>query len=196
MALLSLSGRPSFSQQRNKTEISPPGSELPKVVQTGVYSNSNYSYTIEIPAGLAGILDAPPSPNHGILIKLSKKAENPERSMAIFAYYDAAELGSAEKIAQQDMSRFNETSKTAVIQSETKMTLQGLEGVHTVANYDETQSRKHMVRESIILLRHSPKHEVGIEYDLRLESTAEDYPRDAEQFRAFFRSFRLLPLTN
>ena len=155
------------------------------------YSNPDYRYSVRVPDGFVGIRGAPPfTDHHGILILLSQQSEKPERALSVHAKHDALRLGSIEAIADRELQYFRKRQKF-LLQSKTSSTLQGLGAIHMKWVYRDSETGAEMIHEQITMLRPA---EPGIVYRLALESTAQQYAKDAMTFKMLVESFKLLPM--
>jgi hypothetical protein len=65
----------------------------------GLYANAEYGFSVRLANGVAGEMDAPPLPNHGIRIALGK-----DRAIEISGEFDAALLGSSRAFIDAELS--------------------------------------------------------------------------------------------
>jgi hypothetical protein len=168
------------------------GAKVATTTYKGTYSNPNYWYSVRIPANLVARGAAASAPNHGITISLSGRLETPERFMSVYAYYDAAQLGSVEKIVEREIADFRKDNKDVLVESSKHETVEGLRAVHRVLKYKDSTGQA-MVREDITILR-TRRGQPGIEYDIALQTTSWKYRTDVVQFTELLQTFRLDPL--
>jgi hypothetical protein len=162
----------------------------------GVYQNSAYGYSVEIPAGMVGVGPTPPAPQHGFGIDLDRPRSTGWMSAPGFPnsyiYADGScnsmEYRGAGDAVKSYLSFLREKGEHVRVLSRTKTSLGGLPAVRAVARY--VKGGEEMVSDQVVAVG----GEAGAVFTLSLSTPLAKYERDRPALEAMRESWCLQPV--
>ena len=166
----------------------------------GRYENYAYGYSVEIPAGMAGVGSTPPAPQHGFGIDLDRPlsiawmrgTEFPKSYLYVDGSYNSLEWERLDDAVNANLNVLREDGRDVRVRFRHGTTLGVLPAVRVVAHYE--QDGVEMVNDEIVAFRTETGGQVSVVYTLALSTPLSKYERDRPVLDAVRLSWCLQPI--
>ena len=151
------------------------------------YVNHVYRFSVEIPHGLVGYGAPDGAPAHGVAIVLSK---NPKALIYVAAHYNALDLKSPNEAVDQQLEWVEERGSDMEVTRREQVFLQNLPATRFAVRYKSKKTGKLKVEDRVTALRQNGK-DVGIIYELMLDSTEDRYNEDIVIYEQILKGWKM-----
>lgn len=163
--------------------------EKEDTVYKGRYLNQEYLFSFTIPVGLICVGDAPPAPNHGCRIDLSKAPSS--YIWAIGNYNVLDRLYPAEELMLR-MGSIVTTGMDILILKRNNISLGSLQGERLAVSFRKINSNKSIdrtVEDTVVAFRTIEGHGDNVIYVMGLVTTESRYESDSKIFEVITKSW-------
>jgi hypothetical protein len=160
-----------------------------QVVHRGKYTNRGFGFSLTIPDGYEGIGSPPETPQHGIVILVSREGE---AKLYIDASYNALSLSSLDEMYKNQIKFINDDAKSIRVGEKKSTHLSGHPAIEFTVKYVDKKTDESRITRQVVTTGMCPGEGAEIIYTINLDTPEPRFPDDERVMEQVLESWRML----